>query len=344
MPLAETLPLPAPILRLSNSRLILADDRSGFLIDCGGTGIIEELRKLRAAGRLTSVEHVFVTHYHDDHTDALPALVREFGARVHACGSLVDVIERPGDYRLPCLTKDPTPVTAKHLDRDAWRWKEYQMTILDFPGQTLHHNALLVERKGDWSACFVGDSFTPSGIDDYCLQNRNFLREGQGFFRCLDELQRLPAGCFLINEHVEPGFRFSSAQVVQMRETLRQRIPLLAALLPFDDPNFGLDEGWAAWHPYWRTARAGESVKLTLRITNHSPRERVFRAAVRAPEGFRCSEVKPARTAAGAEGQLEVTVEVSRAVRTGLHVITADVGWEDGELREWAEAILEVVN
>jgi glyoxylase-like metal-dependent hydrolase (beta-lactamase superfamily II) len=53
------------------------------------------------------VEQVFVTHNHGDHTDALPALVAEFGATVHACGSLVDLIERPGDYRLPCLTKKP---------------------------------------------------------------------------------------------------------------------------------------------------------------------------------------------------------------------------------------------
>jgi glyoxylase-like metal-dependent hydrolase (beta-lactamase superfamily II) len=75
------LPLPEAIIPISNSRLILAADRSGFLVDCGGTDIIDELRKLRACRKLTSVEHVFVTHYHDDHTDALPKLVAEFGRR-----------------------------------------------------------------------------------------------------------------------------------------------------------------------------------------------------------------------------------------------------------------------
>ena len=67
--------------------------------------------------------------------------------------------------------------------------------------RTLHHNALLVERDGGWSAFFAGDSFTPSGIDDYCLQDRNFLHEGQGFFRCLDRLEILPAGCLILNQH-----------------------------------------------------------------------------------------------------------------------------------------------
>lgn len=342
MPMAETLPLPEAIIPISNSRLILAADRSGFLVDCGGTDIIDELRKLRAAGKLTSIEHVFVTHYHDDHTDALPKLVAEFGAKVHACGSLVDLIERPGDYRLPCLTKNPTPVTATHRHGETWSWKEYQLTIFDFPGQTLHHNALLVEREAGWSAFFAGDSFTPSGIDDYCLQNRNSLHEGQGFFRCLDQLQKLPHGCLILNQHVEPAFRFSSAQLSRMRETLRQRIPLLTEMLPFDDPNFGLDESWSAFHPYWITKRVGETAQIALRITNHSPRPRIFRAAVRLPNGFRMTGVEPTLIAAHADGALKITVQVPRDCRPGLHVIVADVSWEDAEFREWTEAVIEV--
>ena len=343
MPMAETLPLPPEIIAISNSRLILAVDRSGFLVDCGGTGIIEELRKLRTAGKLTSVEHVFVTHYHDDHTDALPALVAEFGTKVHACGSLVDLIERPGDYRLPCLTKNPTKVTAKHDNRDTWRWKEYQLTIFDYPGQTLHHNALLVGRDAGWCAFFAGDSFTPSGIDDYCLQNRNFVREGQGFFRCLDQLEKLPAGCLILNQHVEPAFRFSPAQVSRMRESLRRRIPLLADLLPFDDPNYGLDESWAVLHPYWVTVRAGEAARLALRVTNHSPRERTIRTDARLPEGFQVTRPGPVRIPAGAEGVFPLVVQVDADALAGLRVLVADVGWEDGELREWTEAVLEVV-
>jgi len=343
MPMAETLRLPEAIIPISNSRLILAADRSGFLVDCGGTDIIDELRKLRAAGKLTSIEHVFVTHYHDDHTDAVPKLVAEFGAKVHDCGSLIDLIEQPGDYRLPCLTKNPTPVTARHHDGETWSWKEYRLTIFDFPGQTLHHNALLVQREGDWSAFFVGDSFTPSGIDDYCLQNRNFLHEGQGFFRCLNQLEKLPPGCLILNQHVEPAFRFSSAQISRMRDTLRQRIPLLAELLPFDDPNYGLDESWSALHPYWTTRRPGETADIELRITNHSPRQRMFKAAVRAPIGFRVTSVEPARIPANADGVLKTKVQVPGDCPPGLHVIVADVSWEDAELREWTEAVLEIV-
>lgn len=343
MPMAETLPLPDHILALSNSRLLLADDHSGFLVDCGGTGIIAELRKLRAAGRLTSLEHVFVTHYHDDHTDALPALVAEFGAQVHACGSLVDLLQRPGDYRLPCLTKNPCPVTATHRDRDSWKWKNYQLTVFDHPGQTLHHNALLAQREGGGAAFFAGDSFTPSGLDDYCLQNRNLLHEGQGFFRCLDQLEKLPADCLILNQHVEPAFRFSPAQLSQMRQALRARLPLLADLFPFDDPNYGLDESWAVLHPYWRSVPPGQSTPLAVRIINHSPRPRTFRATIHAPAGFRVTGVGPLSLPARAEGVLPLTVQLPADARVGPHLVVADFAWEGGELREWTEAVLEVI-
>ncbi|MCL5743392.1 MAG: hypothetical protein M1541_05615, partial [Acidobacteria bacterium] len=223
------------------------------------------------------------------------------------------------------------------------RWKEYRFTIFDYPGQTRYHNALLVEQSGGWSAFFVGDSFTPSGIDDYCLQNRNFLRAGAGFLRCLDQLEKLPAGCLILNQHVEPAFRFSPAQVSRMRATLRQRMPLLRDLLSFDDPNYGLDESWAVLHPYWMTIRPGESTTLALRITNHSQGERTFHATFHAPTGFGVTGGDSIRVPPGADGAVPFTVQVPGNGGAGLHMIVADVGWEGVEFREWTEAVLEVV-
>ena len=61
------------------------------------------------------------------------------------------------------------------------------------------------------------------------------------------------------------------------------------------------------------------------------------------PEGFRSSHVEPVRIAARAEGLIEMTVQVPPNSRAGLHTLTADVGWEGVEFREWTEGILEVI-
>jgi len=156
------------------------------------------------------------------------------------------------------------------------RWHEFQFTFFDFPGQTLYHDGLLVEHEGP-GLFFTGDSFTPSGIDDYCLQNRDFMREGEGYLYCLNLLQRLPRNIWLVNQHVDPVFRFSPEQFTRMRAELLKRTALLKGLAPWPDPNFAIDESWAAVDPYGSEARQGENLVLRVRILNHAPRRETYR-------------------------------------------------------------------
>jgi glyoxylase-like metal-dependent hydrolase (beta-lactamase superfamily II) len=344
MPMAETRPLPAWVLAIDNTRLVVAEDRSGFLIDCGSRRIIDSLKKLQADGKLGAVEHLFITHYHDDHTDAAAEFVRQTGARVHACGSLPAVLERPSAFRLPCLTQHPLAVSHRHPHGDAWRWREFQLKMLDFPGQTLHHNALWVKKDGGEAILFVGDSFTPSGVDDYCLQNRNLLHEGTGLLRCLDLIEQEAAGAFLVNQHVRPSFRFDQAQLDRMRDTLRRRRDLLRPLFQWDDPGFGIDDGWACAEPYAIQTTAGQPAALTLRILNHSPLARTFHARVHVPDGLELAlaDEVSARIAPRQSGTLPFNIRTTARTRPGLHVLTYDLRWEGGELREWGEALVEV--
>ncbi len=345
LPMAETRALPPWIAAISNSRLILAADGSGFLVDCGGKDIVADLRARRDAGTLKSIDGVFVTHYHDDHTDALPLMLGIFRCPIHACGGLIDVLERPGDFRLPCLTKNAVRVAGRHGDGDTWRWKEFRMTICHFPGQTLWHDALLVERDGGEKIFFVGDSFTPSGIDDYCLQNRNFLREGAGYFLCLDLVDRLPRDAWMINQHVAPAFRFPPETTARIRATLKRRIDLLRQLLPWDDPNFGLDEGWARFEPYFAQAHEGEKAGVVIKVMNHSPVPREFAIRMHVPGGWSIEPAPESRMSidAGKEGEFRFHILPTAGSAGRTHVITADASWEGGELIEWMESMIEVL-
>jgi glyoxylase-like metal-dependent hydrolase (beta-lactamase superfamily II) len=344
MPPAATRPLPPWVVPIDNARLILAADKTGFLVDCGSPRIIGELKKLQAAGRLTSIEHIFVTHYHDDHTDQVAQAAKLFGATVHASEENREVLRHPAAWRLPCLTTEPIEVTGHAKSGSRWRWKEFEMTLAYFPGQTLHHDALLVKRDGGETFFFIGDSFTPAGIDDYCLLNRNFLHEGMGYFRCLETVKREAPEAWLINQHVAPAFRFSTGQLEEMLGVLRRRAALLQALLPWDDPNFGLDEGWARFHPYAVEVRPGQPARLSLRIWNHSSAEQTFLVRPRLPQGWASGLLQPLslRVPARAEGAVDVAFVAPANASAGLHLVTADVSWGDWELREWTEAMVTV--
>jgi len=345
MATAETVqPLPSWIVPIDNARLIVAADKTGLLIDCGSQRIIDELEKRRAAGELKSIEAIFITHYHDDHTDQAANAAQRFGARVYASQTCQDILQNPAAYRLPCLTKNPVQVTDSTPSGTQWRWKEFELTLYYFPGQTLYHDALLVKKNSGEQYFFVGDSFTPTGIDDYCLLNRNLLHDQMGFFYCLNIVKQHAPDALLINQHVEPAFRFSGQQLDEMLRVLAQRRKLLQQLTPWDDGNFAVDEGWARFHPYALAAAPGQSVQLTLRLFNHSATEQTYTVSPRLPSGWKLtsSPIVTIRIPAHTEGAVEVECRAPDEARPDVQLVTADVSWGEWVLRDWTEAMVSV--
>jgi glyoxylase-like metal-dependent hydrolase (beta-lactamase superfamily II) len=345
MPWAEVIKDKPPdwIIPISNSRLIISKDRRGFLVDCGSRGIVEQVIKLKEAGRLTGLDGLFITHYHDDHTDSTAAGLAEFDCPVYATGPVIDILEHPGRYRLPCLT--PNPITDIRVMPEAskMRWKEFTFTFYDFPGQTIYHDSLLVEKDNAEKIFFIGDSFTPSGIDDYCLLNRNLLHESMGYFYCLAFLKRIPAGTLLINEHVVEPFSYSAQQIDLMTATLTRRKALLADLLPWDEPNYGIDERWVRFYPYGCKTKPGRTIHLSVKAFNHSNTSHTDSFALNLPAGFK-AESRTARLtiAPCTEKQADFKLAVDTSVVPGTYVITADVQQGNWDLRQWTEAIIEV--
>jgi len=340
MPMAEQRPLPEWALAIGNSRLLVSSTGEGFLVDAGYKGTRPKLDELAAQGQLNGVEGIWITHYHDDHTDYAQELADRFRSPVYFTERLKDILEQPSHYRMPCLTAAPITSGKPQAGGARLRWHEFQLTFFEFPGQTLFHDGLLAERDGGGALFFTGDSFTPSGIDNYCLQNRDFMRDGEGYLYCLRVLQGLRKDAWLVNQHVEPTFRFSAAQFARMQSELRKQMTSLAEIAPWPDLNYAIDESWVAIDPYGSQARDGDKVKLKLRILNHSPRTETYSVKWNVPAGW---EVVEAERKASIPARAERTLRVVIATKgSGLHVVTADVGFGGRELHEWTEALVRV--
>ncbi len=343
-PYAETIEKKPPdwIVPIHNSRLILSEDGPGFLVDCGSRSIIQEVIKLRESGRLSRLDGLFITHYHNDHTNEINELVRQFKCPVYASQMSKDILENPGAYRLPCLTSQGVPNLTAVSDGHKMRWKEYNLTFYYFPGQTLYHDALLVEKDNGEKIFFIGDSFTPSGIDDYCLQNRDFLHDGMGFLYCLDKLQKMRPDYLLINQHVVEPFRYNQDQIRHMVKKLEKRRNMFEKLFPWDDLNYGIDERWARIYPYGQKIRQGQKAEISVIIFNHSESPRSFEVGLNVPKGFRLMQEKASiiiqpRKEAEARFEIAVPNDISEQV----YVITSDIKFDKWDLRHWSEAILE---
>lgn len=347
MPYARTVEKQPPdwIVPIHNSRLILARDGSGFLVDCGSRAIIEQVRKLKDQGRLVSLDGLFITHYHDDHTDKVNEFLQEFPCPVYTTPVQEDVLRRPGAYRLPCLTGNAIERLEVIPDGGRRTWKEFTLTFYDFPGQTIYHAAMLVERDTGEKILFLGDSFTPSGLDDYCLQNRNFLRAGAGYLYCLDLLtSKIPSETLLINQHVVEPFRFDADQLRHLKETFTRRRELLRALFPWEEPDFGIDEQWARIYPYGQEIQPGQWTSLTVKLLNHASVANAFTVTLNVPAGFEVEPRKASVTAsAGQEVDAPFRIRTLDRPARPIQVVTADIQVGPWDLRQWCEGLVRVL-
>ena len=336
MPMAVERDLPAWVIAIGNSRLMISTTGAAFLMDAGYPQILEKLEELKDAGRFRNLEGIWVTHYHDDHTDHVAKVAKAFGAKVYFHEKIRDIVENPARYRMPCLTTHPITGDARG-EAETWKWREFNLASYFFPGQTLYHGGLSVERESGEKLFFVGDSFTPSGTDDYCLQNRNFVHAGEGYRYCLDLLEKLGGTHWLINQHVLPMFRYDAGQTARMRSELAKREKLLAELTPLPDANYAVDEGWARIYPY---SAKGKTVSLELRVDNHTGTAQEFRVRWNVPKGWELVRgAERVTVEAHSGGVLPV---VLRAAEPGeVSVLTVDVAFAGFDLRRWTEALLE---
>jgi len=341
MPMAETMEqqLPPWIVAITNSRLIVSRSGAAFLVDCGNSRVVEEVRRMLREGKIQKLDGIYITHYHDDHTDMAQAMADEFHCPVYFCEEMRDILEHPEAYRMPCLSPNAIHNGRPMKDGERQTWNEFEFTYSYFPGQTIYHGGLLVRRDSQ-SILFAGDSFTPSGMDDYCLLNRNFMPPEPGFLECLRQIQKVTGEYLVINQHVAPAFRFSPAQLDLMISTFSKRRELLAALFPWDDPNYGTDDSWARFYPYTTVGAVGGPVPLAVLLRNHSAKAQEFRVTPRAPGGWR-APAGPLTISVPAHAERTVHFAVTPGA-AGLGIVTADVAFGEWDLREWAEAMVTV--
>ncbi len=338
LPIHPELPVPDCLRHIGTTWVLISRTGAAFVMDCGDPWVIEELQRWQAAGEITSVEGIWITHYHDDHVNAVPAFQRAFDCPLYADATVAETIAEPSAWRLPCQSPDTARVDHVTGDGERWTWHEYAFTAYHFPGQSLHHGGLLVEGDGP-SMFFVGDSFALAGLDDYCAQNRNFLGDGVGYQRCLALLQNLHPD-LLFNPHVDGAFAFTPEDYRFLRENLTRREALIAELVPWDHPNFALDDAWARCHPYEQPVVPGQLVHFEVVITNHAavPCEVICRAAL--PAGWETGQAVTAVIPARAEGRLALEVTLPANLPPGRHPLAVDITFAGRHLPQFTETVL----
>jgi glyoxylase-like metal-dependent hydrolase (beta-lactamase superfamily II) len=342
MPFAATSEVPSFLRHIGTSWILLSEAGEAFVMDCGTLEALNQITELQGRGDFKTITGCWITHYHDDHVDAMPQFQAAYPCPTYTIPRVAQVIERPHAYRLPCQSPAVVRVDHQMHDGASWRWNEFRLTAYTFPGQTYYHAGLLVEGHG-LRLFFGGDSFTPSGIDDYCMGNRNLLGSGAGYDNCLALLELIEP-THIFNCHVNSAFRFSPQELTFMRANLAARERTFAELLPWDHANYGLDEQWVRCHPYEQQASAGAAVSLRVEFTNHSTQAKLAICRPVLPSTWgstipAAEAVIPANQDGGVLLRIPVPAHVRQSERI---VIPIDITYDGQPLGQFREAILVV--
>jgi glyoxylase-like metal-dependent hydrolase (beta-lactamase superfamily II) len=361
MPIRPGKPVPGCLRHFGTTWMLISQDKAALAMDCGTDKAVETIQAMLAKGEISSIEGLWITHYHDDHVDSIPAFQKAFpNCPCITDRAVAEVITKPMAWRLPCISPSVARVDRVTKDGESWQWHEFKLTAYHFPGQTLYHSGLFVEGQ-DLRMLFVGDSFTMAGIDDYCMHNRNWLGPGVGFDRCVALIQELrPTHIF--NPHISPAFDFTDEQCRFMRANLAEREKLFGELVPWDNANYGMDEPWMRCDPYEQKAEAGKEVTLELVISNHSAQPRTASCRLILPRAWDGKGTDPAwppeimlekrvalsnwsapvEVPAKTEGRIRLLLRIPADVKPGRYVIPVDVRYDRWALPQFTEAIVEL--
>ena len=339
MPIRAGKPPPEFLRHFGTTWIIISQNGEAFVMDCGSPNVIKQIQQLQEHKEISEVTQFWVTHYHDDHVDAIPEFQATFPCETITDAVVARVITNPIGFRLPCISPAVTRVDRITRDGDSWQWNEFTMTAYHFPGQTYYHGGLLVEGRGV-RMFFSGDSFTMAGIDDYCSGNRNLLGEDVGYEKCLRLIQQLkPTHVF--NCHVDPAFDFTDAEIQCMLDTLAEREKCYTALFPWDHANYGMDEHWVRCYPYEQEVTSGETATLRVEITNHSLEPRTAIAQPILPPSWNV-EITPSKTTipSKTDGHIDFSIPIPQDCEaSGRIVVPVDITYNARPLGHFREAI-----
>ncbi|MAF10417.1 hypothetical protein CMK11_08195 [Candidatus Poribacteria bacterium] len=340
MPIRDVIDPPPFMRHVGTSWVVVSDNREAYVMDCGSPRVLESLEEMSAAGEVDEVTGLWITHYHDDHVDEIPAFQAAHECVTRADAAVADVVTRPTAHRIPCISPSVARVDHVTAEGESWEWNEFRMTAYHFPGQTYYHGGLFVEGHGV-RLFFSGDSFTPGGMDDYCAMNRNLLGSGLGYDRCLALLEALEP-THIFNCHVDRAFDFTNAQMHQMRANLQARQEAFGDLCAWEHVNYGLDMHWVRCDPYEQRVAAGDTATACVCVTNHSDDARVVRARLETPSGWPALSWASATIPAGTDGSVPFRIPVPAGASPGRYVLPADITYHGRPLGPIREAIVEV--
>jgi len=321
---------------------IISESGKALIYDYGYADL-EQVAKLKEEFDVDNIDIVTFSHYHDDHLIRAHDLLRDNETEIWVYENMVDLLENPTRYRLPCLI--PFPIQADRVlhDGEKIQWEEYTLEFFHMPGQTEFHQGMVTEIDGR-KVMFTGDN-TWKKIDPEQFRNGPIVPQNEyfldgGFITCAKKmLYYLPdIVCPAHTEEYSP----TKEDLEEFLEWAYRVRDIMTDLIHQPDPNFGMDYRWSHFYPYRTVSEPGRPIELELVIRNHLFRPALVEVELKHPDELTCSDSSRMVTI---EPKTQVAIPFTllrqRSAPDRRFVITADLSMNGHRLGEVTEALID---
>lgn len=324
--------------------VIVSDSGHAFMWDSNREDV-DAIAEIQKRTGFRQIDFIALSHYHDDHIGGVNEIKRRYGAKFWAMRHMVDVLENPMAYNLPCLWHEPTKVDRVLQDGEKVIWEGFPLQFFYLPGQTEYAEGLLLEIDGK-RILFDGDNVAYPVPDRPMLGHyvsRNYQRlDGGHIYGAKKFLEIRPD--FIAPNHFEwiPATESILKSYLQNAEQMKATF---TAILDQPDPMFGLDNNWFSVYPYQVEANPGETVQLELRYRNWLYADSAVTATFRGPDGWRFEPTTvEVRAPSKSQGSGRVTLHIGGdAKKDRRYVITVDTVRDGKHLGEVTESLVNIL-
>ncbi len=339
---------------VSNFYALMTDDGKALFMDYGFPSwdhmaadmrfVEHSILDLQVNCGLKSIDVIIPSHYHDDHICGIPFLQREHGTRAWIFENMVDILENPTAYNIPCLLPQTLRVDRALKDGESFAWEGYKLNAFHMPGHTEYAVGVAVTIDGVRCA-MVGDNIMRGAASAPLRAGGPVFRNRMDAYAFATGVERLldfePELILTGHTGALPVTRTMLQAFHAWSRDLGDSFGLLASrphAVGFDlDPNF------ASFYPYRTQAPAGATARLELRVISHGPEAATVGACLALPKGWEAEpERREADIPARATGSVDFTIHIPAAAAPGRYVLCADLVLGGEGLGQVAEALVDV--